>query len=54
MMKSETDVRQMVKILEGFNNNGKHNDEILALKWVLDEYPLQFGLTHAPGNQTPA
>lgn len=38
-MRTETEIRQMLVILEAFNSKGKHEDEMTALKWVLSEYP---------------
>jgi hypothetical protein len=43
-MKSESEIRQMVAILEAFSGTpsdkrGRHVREIIALKWVLGEYP---------------
>ena len=43
-IKTETEIRQMIAILEAFGGpcsdlRGRHQREISALKWVLGEYP---------------
>ena len=39
MIRSEAEIRQMLKILEAFNSNGVHDTGIMALRWTLGEYP---------------
>jgi hypothetical protein len=38
-MKTESEIRELRNALENFNHEGVHDREILALTWVLSEYP---------------
>lgn len=53
-MRAEEEVRKMLTIIEAFNQDGHYKRDVVALRWVLGEHPVQTGPTEPEAKPEPS